>query len=90
MPPSVRTADHPFRDPAEITAYHAHVYYDPSATREEAAFIREAVGARFPDARLGRWHDTPVGPHPQAMYQIVFQPDRVARSCLGCCSIGSA
>ena len=24
---------------------------------------------------MGRWHDEPVGPHVQAMYQIAFQPE---------------
>jgi aromatic ring-cleaving dioxygenase len=60
----------------QITAYHAHIYYDPATSRREAAFLRERIGEFFPDARLGRWHDVPVGPHPQAMYQIVFRPDQ--------------
>jgi DOPA 4,5-dioxygenase len=34
--------------------------------------LRERVAAAFPDATLGRWHDAPVGPHPQSMYQIAF------------------
>jgi aromatic ring-cleaving dioxygenase len=34
--------------------------------------LRERVAAAFPDAILGRWHDAPVGPHPQSMYQIAF------------------
>lgn len=53
-----------------IHSWHAHVYYDPT-TREAAARLREQIGARF-EATLGRWHDVPVGPHPQAMYQIAF------------------
>ena len=60
-------------DPADITEYHAHVYYDP-ATRETAALVREGVATAFPDVKLGRWHDQPVGPHPQAMYQLAFSP----------------
>lgn len=24
--------------------------------------------------RAGRWHDVPVGPHTQAMYQLLFDP----------------
>jgi aromatic ring-cleaving dioxygenase len=59
-------------DLARITDYHAHVYYDPAASRERAARLRARVAAQFPEARLGRWHDAPVGPHPQAMYQIAF------------------
>ena len=61
-------------DPARITDYHIHVYYDP-ATREKAAQLREQIAERFPTARLGRWHDVPVGPHPTAMYQVLFPVD---------------
>ena len=59
-----------------ITAYHAHVYYEPSA-KDRAAELRGEVAERFPDFRLGRWHDVPVGPHTRAMYQILFAPDRL-------------
>jgi aromatic ring-cleaving dioxygenase len=62
----------PVVDPEIIRHYHAHVYYDPASTRERAARLRERVAAAFPDATLGRWHDAPVGPHPQSMYQIAF------------------
>jgi aromatic ring-cleaving dioxygenase len=60
-------------DIATITSYHAHIYYDPAATRGEASEIREAIAAGFPEALLGRWHDVPVGPHPVAMYQVAFE-----------------
>jgi DOPA 4,5-dioxygenase len=63
--------------PEEITRYHAHVYYDPASSRDRAALLRDRVAAIFSDARLGRWHDQPVGPHPQAMFQIMFEPDRL-------------
>ena len=65
------------RDPTRIVGYHAHVYYD-SASRARAARLREGLAAAFPDARLGRWHDVPVGPHPTAMYQVAFAADRLA------------
>jgi DOPA 4,5-dioxygenase len=59
-------------DPAIIADYHAHIYYDPARTREAAGLLREAIAAAFPAAVLGRWHDVPVGPHPTAMYQVIF------------------
>lgn len=58
---------------ARITDYHIHVYYDPES-RDRAAQLREWVEERFA-VRMGRWHDVPVGPHVQAMYQIQFMPD---------------
>ncbi len=59
---------------AAIHDWHAHVYYDP-ADRGHAATLRHWVEQAFPAARLGRWHDLPVGPHPRAMYQIAFGPE---------------
>jgi aromatic ring-cleaving dioxygenase len=64
-------------DPKRISRYHAHVYYDV-ASRDRAALIRDHIAAVFPDVRLGSWHDLPVGPHPQGMYQMAFEPDRLA------------
>ena len=61
---------HPLLDPSRIQGYHAHVYYDPK-TKPAAQRLREAIGARF-NVRLGSWHDRPVGPHPTAMYQVLF------------------
>jgi aromatic ring-cleaving dioxygenase len=64
--------------PDDITHYHAHVYYDPAKNRGRAEQLREAVAAAFPQAKLGRWHDELVGPHPQAMYQIAFPTEMLA------------
>ena len=44
------------RSVTEIASYHAHVYYDPSATRQVAEKLREWIGERFV-VRLGNWHD---------------------------------
>jgi aromatic ring-cleaving dioxygenase len=78
MPNDATVADAaPQRDPQAIKHYHAHVCYDPS-TRERAAQSREQVAAVFPYATLGRWHDAPVGPHPQSMYQIAFPAELLA------------
>jgi aromatic ring-cleaving dioxygenase len=60
-------------DPSKIVDYHMHVYFDPES-HERAALLREWVEQRFP-VRMGRWHDAPVGPHVQAMYQIQFMPE---------------
>ena len=62
---------------APVTGYHAHIYYD-EASRADAAAVREDIAARFA-VRLGRWRDAPVGPHPQAMYQVAFAPEVFAR-----------
>ena len=63
-------------DPAAIAGWHAHIYYDP-ASRPRAERVREGIAAGFA-VRLGRWHDRPVGPHPQAMYQVAFGADDFA------------
>jgi aromatic ring-cleaving dioxygenase len=57
-------------DAAQITGYHAHIYYD-ATTREMAGVLREEIGRRF-ECTLGRWRDEPVGPHPTSMYQVAF------------------
>lgn len=67
----------PFAEFARITGYHAHIYYEP-ATRGLAERLRQAIGERF-TARLGRWHDAPVGPHPVSMYQVAFVVDEFPR-----------
>jgi DOPA 4,5-dioxygenase len=59
-------------NPDVIDHFHAHVYYDPAASRERAARLRERVAEAFPEATLGRWHDELVGPHLRSMYQIAF------------------
>lgn len=62
----------PALPPAPISSYHAHIYFD-AATRGVAEYIRTQIAEQF-SVRLGRWHDVPVGPHPQAMYQVAFLP----------------
>jgi aromatic ring-cleaving dioxygenase len=54
-----------------IVSWHAHVYFDPAATRPQAERVRAGIAERF-KVQLGRWHAVPVGPHTAAMYQIAF------------------
>ncbi len=56
-----------------IHSFHAHIYFDPLATRATAEAVRDGIAGLFA-VRLGRWHDVPVGPHPQPMYQVAFLP----------------
>jgi aromatic ring-cleaving dioxygenase len=57
---------------AAIAEYHAHVYYDPAKTRGNAERLRARIAQEFPQAKLGRWHDEHVGPHPGSTYQVEF------------------
>jgi DOPA 4,5-dioxygenase len=66
--PSGEAAPQPI---SRISSFHAHIYYDPRTTRRAAERLRERVAERFV-VRNGNWHDVPVGPHPQAMFQISF------------------
>ena len=66
------------RDVAEIQSWHAHVYFD-AASRDAAWALRETVTAHFgAKIEMGRFHERPVGPHPQWSYQIAFQPSLFA------------
>lgn len=52
--------------------YHAHLYYD-DASKEQAQHIHQKIlHEELPIDRLGFMHDKPVGPHPQAMFQLQF------------------
>ena len=64
-------------DPALITGYHAHIYYDAD-NREQAAKLRQAIGEQF-EGVVGRWHDEAVGPHPISMYQFAFAVEEFPR-----------
>ena len=61
-----------------IAQFHAHIYYDPANSRGRAERLRQGVAKDFPKAKLGRWHDELVGPHPQSMFQIAFPAELLA------------
>lgn len=61
-------------DTNHIESWHAHVYFD-AASRDAAWAFRQAVDQRFGSSvQIGRFHERPVGPHPQWSFQIAFSP----------------
>ena len=55
----------------DIRNFHAHIYYD-SESKKFAEHLRSHLEDQFPDAVYGRWHDQPVGPHPDGSFQVEF------------------
>ena len=53
---------------ADITGYHAHVYFDASSI-DAARELCEAASRRFSLA-MGRMHEREVGPHPRWSCQL--------------------
>jgi len=57
-------------DVTRIKGWHAHVYFD-AVSRDDAWSFRDVVTARFGNTvEIGRFHERPVGPHPQWSFQI--------------------
>ncbi len=72
------TQDIPAAQPiANITGYHAHIYYDIVASRDRAGLVRQRIAERFP-VQVGNWHDELVGPHLRPMYQVAFGVEQFA------------
>jgi aromatic ring-cleaving dioxygenase len=67
-----------YPDVSVISSWHAHVYFN-AASRDVAWQLREAIASHFGETvTLGRFHEKPVGPHPEWSYQIAFAPEQLA------------
>lgn len=65
-------------DSLEVTSWHAHVYFE-AATRDTAFALRDQIMTAWGNViEMGRFHERPVGPHPQWSYQVAFTADRLA------------
>ena len=58
---------------AEITGYHAHIYFN-ERTVERARELCERARDQF-GVEMGRMHLKPVGPHPCWSCQLAFVPE---------------
>ena len=58
--------------PNEIApAYHAHIYFDADS-RDRARALGDRISAVFAEAKIGRYHEKNVGPHPRWSCQVAF------------------
>jgi len=56
---------------ASIHGYHSHVYFD-ARTYDQALKLCTAAADRFPQLKMGRMHQRPVGPHPDWSCQLSY------------------
>ncbi|MDA7599836.1 DOPA 4,5-dioxygenase family protein [Alphaproteobacteria bacterium] len=56
-------------------SWHSHVYFDADSKAAAEALVATIKGAFPPeeyDVTYGRWHDKPVGPHPDGSTQLAY------------------
>ncbi len=58
----------------EIRGFHAHIYFGPD-TVDQARDLCERAAQVFPQIKMGRVHERPVGPHPDWSCQLAFRPE---------------
>jgi aromatic ring-cleaving dioxygenase len=63
-------------DATTIRGFHVHVYFD-TGTRGIAERLHEGIETRF-DAKVGKLHGQPVGPHPKPMFEVTATPEQFA------------
>ncbi|POY74382.1 hypothetical protein BMF94_2576 [Rhodotorula taiwanensis] len=59
----------------ENNAFDFHIYYASSAQTDHARKLHERIRREFPELRVYRFWDKPVGPHPVPMFEVnTFTP----------------
>ncbi|SAL09666.1 DOPA 45-dioxygenase [Caballeronia sordidicola] len=76
--PRASVEEVPIRSIKAVQSYHAHIYFDGPKQKRIAEVLRENIAQRFA-VLLGRWHDSPIGPHARPMYQVAFAPNEFGR-----------
>jgi len=59
---------------ADVSEFHAHIYFSQE-TLDEARALCETARDRF-DIEMGRMHERPVGPHPCWSCQLRIPPEK--------------
>lgn len=57
-----------------IRGFHAHVYFGADSLAQARTLCEQAAQA-FPQLKMGRAHERPVGPHPDWSCQLAFRPE---------------
>ncbi|PVG04704.1 hypothetical protein CPB86DRAFT_777982 [Serendipita vermifera] len=68
----------PIRMPEQGNAFDFHIYYLPNNETEKkyARELHERIRREFPEMRIYRFWDKPVGPHPVPMFEVnTFTPN---------------
>jgi aromatic ring-cleaving dioxygenase len=61
---------------SERQPYHAHIYYEPGERPAANRLLQRLAQAKFV-LFAGELRDQPVGPHPQAQFEVHFREDAV-------------
>lgn len=63
---------------SERQPYHAHIYYEPKQRPAAQRLLQRLEQSKFV-LFAGELRDEPVGPHPQAQFEVHFREDAVAQ-----------
>lgn len=69
------------RFPAPIRSYDVHIYFwqTDAANTEKARTLREEIQQKFPELKVYKFWDAPIGPHPTGMFEVDMKtPDEFA------------